>query len=426
MLTKTLLQQKNPNSTWIRMNRSVALLLILVLTVSSIVSILPVKAEDSGTITIGADGSVNPSISSIQQSSNTYFLTTDIAGNITVQKSNIVLDGNGYKADSVAIGLDITTGISNVTVKNFIIDGTSGFTYNPGHFNFFGILLYNGSNVLLTNNSIINTNHLGVYVSTVGINIVGGGSNKVIGNNVENNSDGLSFSDTQDNVVTENNVTANHGWLLEFTWGISFFDASNNLIFNNNFNDNYDQYHGNYAQVGSEDSINLWDDGKMGNYWSDYNGTDANGDGIGDTPYEVDSKNTDHYPLIKPSNISVYLQKTTPPKTALLSPVNQVFNESSIPLIFTVDKQVNWIGYSLDGQDNVTISGNTTITDLLNGLHNVTVYARDEFDNMGASETIYFSVDLPEPFPTALVIVSITSVAVVGVGLLIYFKKRKH
>jgi parallel beta-helix repeat protein len=284
MLTKTLLQQKNPNSTWIRMNRSVALLLILVLTVSSIVSILPVKAEDSGTITIGADGSVNPSTSSIQQSGNTYFLTADIAGNITVQKSNIVFDGNGYKIDSVAIGLDTTTGVSNVTVKNFIIDGTSGFAVS-GYFSGFGILVYNCSNVLLTNNTIINTNHPGVFVSTVGISIVGGSSNKVIGNNLENNSDGLSFSGTHDNVVTEKNVTANHGWFLEFTWGIRFFDASNNLIFNNNFIDNYDQYHGNYAQVGSEDSINMWDDGKMGNYWSDYNGTDVNGDGIGDTPY---------------------------------------------------------------------------------------------------------------------------------------------
>jgi nitrous oxidase accessory protein NosD len=422
ILTKTLLQQKNPNSTQIRMTRRVALLLILVLTASSTVSILPIKAEYSGTITIGADGRVNPSVPSIQQSGNTYFLKADIAVNITVQRSNIVLDGNGYKVDSVAIGLDLTAGISNVTVKNFIIDGTSGFAAShsiTSHFNNFGLLVFNGSNVLLTNNTIINTRHPGVFVSTVGINIVGGGSNKVIGNNLENNSDGLAFSHTQDNIITENSVTANHGWFLEFTWGISFFDASNNLIFNNNFIDNR-------AQVGIEDSINMWDDGIVGNYWSDYDGADANGDGIGDTPYEVDSENTDRYPLINPSNISVYLQKTTPPKIARLSPVNQVFNESSIPLLFTVDKQVKWIGYSLDGQDNVTISGNTTITDLLNGLHNVTVYARDEFDNMGASETIYFSVDLPEPFPTALVVVSITSVAVVGVGLLIYFKKRKH
>ena len=404
------------------MTRRVALLLILVLTASSTVSILPVKAEYSGTITIGADGRVNPSVPSIQQSGNTYFLKADIAVNITVQRSNIVLDGNGYKVDSVAIGLDLTAGISNVTVKNFIINGTSGFAAShsiTSHFNNFGLLVFNGSNVLLTNNTIINTRHPGVFVSTVGINIVGGSSNKIIGNNLENNSDGLAFSHTQDNIITENSVTANHGWFMEFTWGIHFFDASNNVIFNNNFIDNR-------AQVGIEDSSNMWDNGKIGNYWSDYDGTDANGDGIGDTPYEVDSKNTDHYPLIKPSNISVYLLKTTPPKIALLSPVNQQFNESSVSLLFTLDKQVSWMGYSLDGENNVTVAGNSTITELTNGLHNITVYAEDTFGNIGASETITFNVDVPEPFPTTLVIASVIIVTIVVLGLLIYFKKRKH
>jgi parallel beta-helix repeat protein len=406
------------------MSKNIALLLVLVLTASSIVSLLPVKAEYSGTITIGSDGNVSPSISSIQQSGNTYFLTADIAGNITVQKSNIVLDGNGYKADSVAIGLDTTTGISNVTVKNFIIDGTSGFAFNRfDGFGGFGIMVNNGSNVLLTNNTIINTRHPGVFVSNVGIYIVGGSSNKVIGNNLENNSDGLSFSRTRDNVVTENNITANHGWFLEFTCGISFFDASNNLIFNNNFIDNYNDL-GNYAQVGSRDSINMWDDGIVGNYWSDYDGIDANRDGIGDMPYEVDSENTDRYPLIKPSSISVYLQKTTPPKVALLSPINQVFNESSVSLIFTVDKQVNWMGYSLDCQDNVTVTGNVTLSELTNGVHNVTVYAEDTFGNEGASETIIFNIDVPEPFPTILVVASIITVAIIGIVLLVYFKKR--
>jgi parallel beta-helix repeat protein len=405
------------------MSKSVVLLLVLVLTASSTVSVLHVKAEYNGAITIGADGSVNPPISSIQQLGNTYFLTTDIAENITVQKSNIVLDGNGNTAHSVAIGLDLTTGISNVTVKNFIIDGTSGFAFN--RFNGFGIMVNNGSNVLLTNNTLINTNHPGVFVSTVGINIVGGSSNKVIGNNLENNSDGLSFSNTQDNVVTENNVTANHGWFLEFTWGISFFDASNNLIFNNNFIDNYNVL-GNYAQVGSEDSINMWDDGIVGNYWSDYNGTDANGDGIGDTPYDVDSRNTDRYPLIKPSTVSLYLQKTTPPKIALLLSINQVFNESSIPLFFMVDKQVKWMGYSLDGEQNVTITGNSTISGLTNGLHNVTVYAKDTFGNEGASETIIFNINVSEPFPTSLISAVVITIAISGIGLAIYFKKRKR
>jgi hypothetical protein len=101
------------------------------------------------------------------------------------------------------------------------------------------------------------------------------------------------------------------------------------------------------------------------------------------------------------------------------------YARASVPLLFTVDKQANWIGYSLDGQDNVTITGNTTIAGLSSGLHNVTVYARDEFENMGASETISFSV-AELPFPTALVAVAfIASAAAVSAVLLVYFKKRR-
>jgi hypothetical protein len=93
-------------------------------------------------------------------------------------------------------------------------------------------------------------------------------------------------------------------------------------------------------------------------------------------------------------------------------------------LVYTVDKPVNWMGYSLDGQDNVTITGNTTIAGLTSGLHNVTVYAKDEFENTGASETISFSVETP--FPTTLVVTaSGVAVAIVGIGFLFYLKRSK-
>jgi nitrous oxidase accessory protein NosD len=36
----------------------------------------------------------------------------------------------------------------------------------------------------------------------------------------------------------------------------------------------------------------------LGNYWSDYEGMDSEGDGIGDTPYNFDN-GQDDYPLIK-------------------------------------------------------------------------------------------------------------------------------
>jgi len=49
------------------------------------------------------------------------------------------------------------------------------------------------------------------------------------------------------------------------------------------------------------DSINTtWDNGCEGNYWSIYNETDLNRDGIGDTPYIIDGNNQDNYPLMNP------------------------------------------------------------------------------------------------------------------------------
>jgi hypothetical protein len=114
------------------------------------------------------------------------------------------------------------------------------------------------------------------------------------------------------------------------------------------------------------------------------------------------------------------------PRISVLSPMNQIYNESSALVVFVVNKPVNWAGYSLDGKEAVTITGNVTLSGLQNGLHNITVYAKDEFGNTGASETIIFTV-AEEPFPVAPVAVaSVATIAVVGATLLIYFRKRKH
>ncbi len=88
---------------------------------------------------------------------------------------------------------------------------------------------------------------------------------------------------------------------------------------------------------------------------------------------------------------------TTPPTISILSPENKTYTVNDIPLTFTVSELTPWIGYSLDGQINVTITENTTLTDLLDGMHYVVFYANDTAGNMGVSSTVYFSVDTTHP-----------------------------
>jgi hypothetical protein len=64
-------------------------------------------------------------------------------------------------------------------------------------------------------------------------------------------------------------------------------------------------YHNNFInntqQVSSQNLTNAWDDGSMGNYWSDYQTKYPTATPVGniwDTPYVIDANNTDHYPLV--------------------------------------------------------------------------------------------------------------------------------
>jgi len=120
------------------------------------------------------------------------------------------------------------------------------------------------------------------------------------------------------------------------------------------------------------------------------------------------------------------------PAVSVFSPENVTYTSVNVSLTFTVNRPVVWIGFSLDGQDNVTITGNTTIGALASGVHNVTVYAKDAFENAGNSKTIIFTIAKePETFPiclavaAAIVVTAVVLVAAIGVGLSVYLKKRK-
>jgi hypothetical protein len=131
-----------------------------------------------------------------------------------------------------------------------------------------------------------------------------------------------------------------------------------------------------------------------------------------------------------------FLYDVAVPTVKVLLQQNQTFTNPDLPLNFTLSEEADWIGYSLDDQTPVTISGNTTLVGLSEGLHNVTVYANDTVGRMGNSETVTFNIiqeseespaSEPEPFPTALTIIATAaSLSALGAGLLVYFKKRKH
>ena len=63
----------------------------------------------------------------------------------------------------------------------------------------------------------------------------------------------------------------------------------------------YNNLFGNTQSQAYDNNVNIWDDGTHGNYYSDYNGSDADGDGVGDTPYAIPGgTNLDHYPKMTP------------------------------------------------------------------------------------------------------------------------------
>jgi hypothetical protein len=124
--------------------------------------------------------------------------------------------------------------------------------------------------------------------------------------------------------------------------------------------------------------------------------------------------------------LSVKFSVRTNPVITFPSLQNVTFDTSSVPLNFTIDHQVTEVAYCLDGQDSVSIDGNTTLTGLSNGQHNVTVYATDSLGRTDVSDMQLFYVEAPElpvvPFIAVSAVVIVSAVA----GVLIYFKKRKR
>lgn len=118
---------------------------------------------------------------------------------------------------------------------------------------------------------------------------------------------------------------------------------------------------------------------------------------------------------------------TVAPKVSLLHPGNETYETPDIPIDFTVNEQFSLIKFSLDGQQNVTVAGNAILAALSYGEHNVTLYATDVAGNVGASETVTFSVVQPKPISTMPIVAASAVAAFVFVAeLLAYLRKHRQ
>jgi parallel beta-helix repeat protein len=213
----------------------------------------------------------------------------NVTGNAVVGgEEGIALSGNTESNSVVGNSIEgnIFYGVNIVSTSNSLVEGNN--ISNCGEE---GILLWMSS----CNNVVVENNVTGCKV---GIEVSYSSNNNAVSNNCFSKNQavgvvigflipesGPEWGGAADNRITENNVADNN-------LGIELIYSKNNTIFQNNVEEN----NSSVAIIGSY--FNIWDDGAIGNHWSDYNGTDADHDGIGDTPYVIDANNTDYHPLM--------------------------------------------------------------------------------------------------------------------------------
>jgi parallel beta-helix repeat protein len=397
------------------MKKALWLVFVLVLLFSTVAVgvVRPDTVTAMGTIYIRPDGSVEPATVSIQHVDDTYTFAKDIyspfvldESAIVVERDNIVLNGSGFSLHGVGNGLGINvTHRSNVTIENLEIKmfGVGIMMWESSNNTLFGntltkndvgIGLWQVSDNKISGNIVIANNGTGIAVSG------NGASNNIVGNYVANNKVGIGFGYGTLNIIAENYI-ANNEEGVYFGGNPPVAGASNNTFYRNSFINNTRQvsdYH--WATSFSSPSINIWDKSNEGNYWSDYKDRYPDAKrlsslAVWNAPYVLDQYNKDDYPLM--SNPLSSPSDTTPPAVSVISPENKSYATSSIPLVSAVNETVFRMAYSLDGQSNVAIAGNTTLPKLPEGSHSIIVYASDSFGNTNASDPVFFTIDMSSP-----------------------------
>ena len=267
---------------------------------------------------------------------------------------SIVLQGQDHH-DTIIDGRSscdvVTICACDVVLHGFLIQRSGVEEQNAG-------VVIIGKNCSITNN-IIYGNYQGIVVRNSAVD-------STISKNeiMKNNWNGISITSGCKGVhISENTISDN------FYAGIGISESSNNFIIHNAFQANRIQAYDN--------GNNIWDNGypSGGNYWSDYTGTDTNGDGIGDTPYPIlNGINTDRFPLIAPfTEID-----TIPPVVKILSPEKGLYLKNLRLLSGLIRRQTIIFGA-------VTIE--VEASDAQSGIARIEFYI-DDIDNLVFNDTL--------------------------------------
>lgn len=189
------------------------------------------------------------------------YTSNNVIGFFLQQSSGNVIDGNVAVGNIVGVWQESNCD-SNTVSNNSASEGMVGIA-----------LTDETSNSNVTGNTVSNNQ----FFVGIAIDLESSSNNTFVRNTLKNNKVGVYFL---------------------------FSPCDDNTLYHNNFVENT-------RQVVEDTQVNVWNYGYPagGNYWSDYNGTDlyygsgqnkAGSDGIGDTPYVIDSANVDHYPFVNP------------------------------------------------------------------------------------------------------------------------------
>ncbi len=242
--------------------------------------------------------------------------------------SNNTLSGNSARLNN-GYGFYVISGSNNTLIGNNASNNAAGISLQFSSNNTLSgnnVTPYydNGIYLLYSSNNMLSGNNASIYLQSSSNNTLSGNNasiylyyssnNTLISNNASNNDNGIGLSYSSNNTLKDNNVSLNK------YIGISLWSSSNNSIYNNIFNNKNNYY---FSGINN----NTWNTTKIvskniisgsysgGNFWANPGGTgfsqtctDSNSDGICDSPYTLDSNNTDYLPL-------AYNEAFTPPIT---------------------------------------------------------------------------------------------------------------